>query len=203
MTRIRLSGAAILLLVAVSGARAQSTGELRLRAGDGVRLTVRDEPKLSGDYPVVQPGRVLLPEIGIVDVADRPFAVVEDEVRKEYGRILVDAEILLVPLVRVAVLGEVREPGLFPIDPSQTVGDLLASAGGITESANTGKIALVRGGTVTRLRLSPGASDLAGRLRSGDQIVVGRRSWIHENAPIVVGAVASVLAAATTGLIVR
>jgi hypothetical protein len=56
---------------------------------------------------------------------------------------------------------------------------------------------------VTRLRLDPGANDLAGRLRSGDQIVVGRRSWIHENAPIVVGAVASVLAAATTGLIVR
>jgi polysaccharide export outer membrane protein len=203
MTRIRLSGAAILLLIAVSGARAQSTGELQLRAGDGVRLTVRDEPKLSGDFPVVQPGRVLLPEIGIVSVSDRPFSEVEDEVRKEYGKILVDAEILLVPLVRVAVLGEVREPGLFPIDPSQTVGDLLASAGGITESANTGKIDLVRGGTVTRLRLDPGALELAGRLRSGDQIVVGRRSWIHENAPIVIGAVASVLAAATTGLIVR
>lgn len=202
MRRIPFAGVATLLLVAVA-ASAQTSSDLRLRPGDGVRLSVRDEPTLSGEFPVVEPGRVLLPEIGIVMIAGRTYSAVETEVRERYGRILVNPEVVLVPLVRIAVIGEVREPGLFPVDPSQTVADLLASAGGITPLANTGKIALVRGGTITRIRLDPGGVALADRLRSGDQIVVGRRSWIHENLPIVLGAAASVLAAATTGLIVR
>lgn len=202
MKCIPFAGVATLLFVAVT-ASAQTSSDLRLRAGDGVRLSVRDEPTLSGEFPVVEPGRVLLPEIGIVMVAERPYSAVEAEVRERYGRILVNPEVVLVPLVRIAVIGEVREPGLFPVDPSQTVADLLATAGGITPIANTGNIALVRDGTITRIRLDPGAAALADRLRSGDQIVVGRRSWIHENLPIVLGAAASVLAAATTGLIVR
>jgi polysaccharide export outer membrane protein len=203
MTRIPFHGAALLLLLAATAAAAQTTGDLRLRPGDGVRLAVRDEPTLSGDFPVVEPGRVLLPELGLIEVGGRPFSAVEAEVRAGYGRILVDREVVVVPLVRVAVLGEVRQPGLFPVDPSQTVADLLASAGGVTATGSTGNIDLVRGGRTTRIRLAPGEADLAERLRSGDQIVVGRRSWIHENVPIVIGAAASVLAAATTGLIVR
>ncbi len=203
MTRITIPGAALLLLLAASAAAAQETAELRLRPGDGVRLTVRDEPTLSGDFPVVEPGRVLLPELGLVDVSDRPFSAVQAEVRAGYARILVDRDVVVVPLVRVAVLGEVRQPGLFPVDPSQTVADVLASAGGITDAGRTGSVELVRGGLTTRIRIAPGGAGLAERLRSGDRIVVGRRSWLHENAPIVIGAAASVLAAATTGLIVR
>jgi polysaccharide export outer membrane protein len=203
MIRFPIPGAALLLLLAATAVAAQTTGDLRLRPGDGMRLTIRDEPKLSGDFPVVEPGRVLLPEIGLIDVADRPFSVVQAEVRAGFGRILVDREVVVVPLVRVAVLGEVRQPGLFPVDPSQTVADVLATAGGITDTGSTGNIDLVRGGRTTRIRLTPGGADLAERLRSGDQIVVGRRSWLHENIPIVIGAAASVLAAATTGLIVR
>jgi hypothetical protein len=40
-------------------------------------------------------------------------------------------------------------------------------------------------------------------LRSGDQLVVGRRTWLSENLPIFIGAAASVAAAAVTSLIVR
>jgi polysaccharide export outer membrane protein len=203
MIRIPIPGAALLLLLAATAAAAQDTGDLRLRPGDGVRLAVRDEPTLSGDFPVVEPGRVLLPEIGLVDVSGRPFSAVQAEVRAGFGRILVDREVVLVPLVRVAVLGEVRQPGLFPVDPSQTIADVLASAGGVTDAGSTGGVDLVRGGRTTRVRIAPGGAGLAERLQSGDQIVVGRRSWLHENVPIVIGAAASVLAAATTGLIVR
>lgn len=202
MDRILLLAVALLLAATAAPAQAPPP-ELRLRPGDAVRLAVRDEPTLSGDFPVVEPGRVLLPEIGLVPVAGRPFTEVERDVRAGYGRIVVDREVVVVPLVRVAVLGEVRQPGLFPVDPTQTVADVLALAGGITPSGNTRSIALVRGGRTTRLHLSPSTPELAGRLLSGDQIVVGQRGWMRENLTVVVGAGASVLAAALTSLIVR
>ncbi|MBV9775153.1 MAG: SLBB domain-containing protein [Gemmatimonadetes bacterium] len=195
---------AVALILACTAASAQSPPpELRLRPGDAVRLAVRDEPTLSGDFPVVEPGRVLLPEIGLVTVTGRPFGEVEREVRAGYGRIVVDREVVLVPLVRVAVLGEVRQPGLFPVDPTQTVADVLALAGGVSPTGNARNIALVRDGRTTRLHLSPSTPALDGRLLSGDQIVVGQRGWMRENLTVVVGAGASVLAAALTSLIVR
>ncbi|HEX2092265.1 MAG TPA: polysaccharide biosynthesis/export family protein [Longimicrobiaceae bacterium] len=192
----------LLPLAPPTGAQTPS-GELRLRPGDAVRLAVSDEPTLSGDFPVVESGRVLLPEIGLVAVAGRPFGEVEREVRDGYRRIVVDREVVLVPLVRVAVLGEVRQPGLFPVDPTETVADVLARAGGITPTGNPRRVALVRDGRTTRVRLTPSAPALAERLRSGDQIIVGQRGWLRENLPVVVGAGTSVLAATITSLIIR
>lgn len=203
MDRILLLAASLLLACAAAAAAQVSTAELRLRPGDAVRLAVLDEPALSGEFPVVEPGRVLLPEIGLVAVAGRPFGEVEREVRAGYGRIVVDRAVVLVPLVRVAVLGEVRQPGLFPVDPTERVAEVLARAGGITPAGSPGRVSLVREGRTTRIPMSPGATALAQQLLSGDQIVVGQRGWLRENLPVVVGAGASVLAAAITGLIVR
>ncbi len=201
--------AAILLLasaILANGLSAQApppTAEIVLRPGDGVRLAVKDEPSLAGEFPVTETGQALLPEIGLVDVAGRPFGEVEREVQAAYGRMLVGAEIVLVPVARIAVLGEVRKPGLFPVDPTQTLADVLASAGGLTPIGDPHRIALVRDGRTSHLRLSPDDRALAGHLRSGDQVVVGQYGWLKQNLPVLVGAGASVVAAAVTSLILR
>jgi protein involved in polysaccharide export with SLBB domain len=191
------------LVFATTAADAQSVPDVRLRPGDEIRLAIRDEPGLAGDYPVVESGVVLLPEIGFVAVAERDFPEVGREIQDRYARILVDPEILVVPLLRVAVLGEVREPGLYPVDPTQNVGDVLALAGGTTSNADPERISLVRGDGEVRFRITPGDPGMTERFRSGDQIVVGRRGWARENLPTIVGAGASVLVAAMTALLVR
>jgi polysaccharide biosynthesis/export protein len=205
MTRApRLLPSLLLLLAAAATAAAQAPPDaLLLRPGDAVRVTVRDEPTLGGEFPVVPPGEVLLPEIGAVRVADRPFAEVEREVRARFARILVDPEMALVPVLRIAVLGEVQQPGLFPVDPSQTVADVLASAGGVTLAGDARDVVLVRDGRRTRLDLSPGSPPPAEGLRSGDRIEVGRRGWLRENGPVVVSAGASVAVALLSSLILR
>jgi protein involved in polysaccharide export with SLBB domain len=81
--------------------------------------------------------------------------------------------------------------------------DLLAAAGGLTPSGNRSGITLIRDGTGRRIPLEPGAPALGGRIQPGDQLIVGRRGWISENMPVLVGATASVLAAAVTTLLVR
>lgn len=200
--RLSLLLAATLLLPA--GLRAQEAASaLQLRPGDAVRVAVRDEPSLTGEFPVVESGDVLLPEIGLIPAAGRPFSDVERDVRAAYDRLVVNADVVLVPVVRIAVLGEVRKPGIFPVDPTQTIGDVLASAGGLTPSGNPSHISLVRDGHTTRIRLAADEPALQGTLRPGDQIVVGKYGWIRENLPVVIGAGASVLAAAVTSFIVR
>lgn len=178
-------------------------GGLRLRPGDAVRLEIKDEPALSGQFPVGADGRLLLPLVGFVVVEGREFGDLAAEVEARYAGELADPVIRLTPLVRVAVLGEVRIPGLYPVDPTFTVADALAQAGGLLPTANRGKIQLVRGGEVVLAKLDPRSETLRLAIRSGDQIVVPRRGWISENTPILIGAAASVLAALVTSLILR
>lgn len=177
--------------------------ELVLRPGDMVRLQVKDEPALSGELPVNEDGTVLFPLLGLVPVADRPFSAVLTDLRSGYAGELVNPELVATPTVRVAVLGEVRVPSVVPVDPTMSLGDLLARVGGLTPRADEGGISLVRNGEVVQARLEAGAPLLDTRLQSGDRVIVAGQSWVREHMPVLVGAAASVAAAAVTSLIVR
>lgn len=193
-------------LLVSSGLTAQTPadpGELRLQPGDMMRLQVGREPHLSGEYPVTEEGVALLPIIGLVEVRGRRFADVRAEVRRRYAVELREAEVLVTPVLRIAVLGEVRGPGLLPVDPTLTVADVIAAAGGLTPRGDPGKVTLVRNGQPTRISLETGAEGRDRPLQSGDQIVVGRQSWVRENLNVLLTAGASVVAAAITSLILR
>lgn len=191
------------IVIAPHAAAAQASGPVSLKPGDGIRVEIKDEPELSGQFQIGEDGRVLLPVVGFVHVAGRPFDEVQDEITRAYSRELVRPELRVVPLQRIAVLGEVRTPGLYRLDPTHSVADALAAAGGLGSQASRGKITLVRNGEVIRGQLDPGSTVLDLAVRSGDQIIVGRRGWVGENTPILLGALASVVAAAVTSLIIR
>lgn len=179
------------------------SASFRLRPGDRVRLAVKDEPALAGEFPVFTDGTVLLPLIGIVRVSGVEFATVERDVRTRFARELTDAALVLSPAVRIAVLGEVRAPGLYLLDGTFDLGEALARAGGLTPTASAQRVNLLRDGHTERLRTVENAPVLAGSLLPGDQIIVGRRSWLKENSPLLVGAATSVVAAAITAWLVR
>jgi hypothetical protein len=54
-----------------------------------------------------------------------------------------------------------------------------------------------------RFSLTDNGEVLAQPLRPGDQIVVPRRGWVRENLNVLIGAGASVLAAAVTTLLLQ
>jgi protein involved in polysaccharide export with SLBB domain len=208
----RFQGTFCLLLVLIgSQVCAQSAAQsaipvssaFRLRPGDLVRLAVKDEPTLAGEYPVWTDGTVLLPLIGVVRVEGVEFSAVEREVRARFARELTDAVLVLSPSVRVSVLGEVRIPGLYMLDGTFDLSEALARAGGLTQFAAPGRVTLMRNGRVERLQAVDNTPVLSGSLQPGDQILVGRRSWLKENSPLLLGAGTSVLAAAITALLVR
>lgn len=207
-----LSLSAGLLCVAVAtlsvagsaaGQAPASRSSLRLRPGDAILLELKDEPELGGQYTVGEDGAVLLPLVGLIRVADRPLEDVRAEIIAAYEVELRDPVIRVTPLIRIAVLGEVQRPGLFPVDPTHTIGDVIAAAGGLTSEADRENIVIVRGRESIVMSLDPDAARLQLALESGDQILVGRQSWLRQNATVFVGALASVVAAALTALILR
>jgi polysaccharide export outer membrane protein len=194
-----------LLLSAPPSARAhaQAGPATSLQPGDKVVMQVKNEPALTAEFIVTPEGTILLPLIGLVQVANRPFADFEAEVRAAFARELADPEMVLTPFRRVAILGEVRLPGYQWIEPAGTVADALVLSGGLLPTAKRKHVLLVRGGEQVKVNLEADGQAAATPLQSGDRLMIERRSWISENLAIFVGAAASVAAAAATSLIVR
>ncbi|HUF67901.1 MAG TPA: SLBB domain-containing protein [Longimicrobiales bacterium] len=194
---------ALLLFAGVAGAQEPVVRPLLLRPGDLIRLEVPDVADLSGEFTVAEDGSVLLPLIGSLIVTGRPFTDVSGDIVKSYARELIETPVRVTPVLRIAVLGEVRQPGLVPADPTYTLADVLAAAGGLTPDGDAGRITLLRDGESLRFSLDDSGVLLSRRLMPGDQVVVARRSWLGRNMNVLVGAAASVVAAAVTSLILR
>jgi protein involved in polysaccharide export with SLBB domain len=85
----------------------------------------------------------------------------------------------------VNVLGAVRNPGLYHVDLTTTVADVIAMAGGVSSDGNQNRIELVRGGKRLPVRLT-GESRLADSpIASGDQLLVAERSWFERNTGLI------------------
>jgi protein involved in polysaccharide export with SLBB domain len=166
-----------------------------LAPGDMIRLRFWQEPELSGDFPVDERGLVTLPLLGVKQVTLWPPEQMKAQIIQEYARQLRDQPAQVTMLRRVRVIGAVRNPGLFHVDPTMSLGDLIALAGGPEAEAVQDQIRLYRGGRLLLTRLD-GTAVLPG-LQSGDQIVVPRRSWLARNAAVILGAALSALAILT------
>jgi polysaccharide export outer membrane protein len=150
--------------------------------GDRVWLHVWREQKLSDTVMVDERGEVMLPKIGIVKASALTIGEFRDSVRTRFAKYFRDAPVELVVLRRVAVNGEVAKPNVYYVDVTTTLRDVIARAGGITEAGNAKKVTIVRGGQRIAVPNWQQDRSVSSDLRSGDQVVVGRRSWLAMNA---------------------
>lgn len=172
-----------------SQARAASS----LLPGDVVRVQIWREEDLSGEFQVDEQGSVILPLLGPKAVLGISPDRLRDELTEEYGKYLVNTAVNVTLLRRVVVLGEVRVPGQYTLDATNSVADVIARAQGITPEGDAEDIVLVRGGRRLRAGLSGAESLQEAGIRSGDQILVGKRGWASRNFSSIVG-IASILA---------
>lgn len=202
-----VSSITILVSAACAGSGATSqrpavtptVGGDNVSAGDAVQVSVWREDDLSGTFLVDDRGVVTLPLIGQRSVLGMSAEGLRDSLLSDYQRYLQNPSIEVTILRRINILGEVRSPGLYPVDATVTVADAIALAGGLTSSASRSDISLVRsdGTTVKEMDVDAGIGETM--IRSGDQIVVGEKSWLARNGGVVVGslvAAAAIIAAA-------
>lgn len=150
--------------------------------GDRVWFHVWREPKLSDTVMVDERGDVMLPKVGIVNASALTIGAFRDTVRARIAEFLRDSPIELVVLRRIAVNGEVAKPNVYYVDVTTTVRDLIARAGGITEAGNANNVVVIRDGQRIRVPGWERDRSASSDLRSGDQVVVARKSWLSMNA---------------------
>jgi polysaccharide export outer membrane protein len=152
---------------------------LALRPGDVVKVQVFGHEELSGEFPIDENLSVTFPVVGEFSVRGMSIADLRARIRREIGQLYTQSLVTITPKYRVAVLGEIVKPGLYSVDPTMTVYDVLAEAGGPTHDARESRIRLLRGGQEYQVAL---ASEAVARatlrelgIRSGDQILVPRK----------------------------
>ena len=178
MRRLLLLLVAVLLPLALPArGAAQAADSAFLRPGDLVRLAVFRQPELSGDFPVGSDGTLQHPLLSEVRVVGVSRAAIRERLREVLARYARDPSFVFDFLYRVTVTGEVRLPNLFSLSPETTLGQAVASAGGITEFGRLDRVHLVRDGRDVVVNLqSPDPAVASMRIHSGDQIRVTRRA---------------------------
>ncbi len=172
-------------------AMAQLDGELK--PGDQVRIEVWRNPELSGDMLVDQAGRLVHPLYQQIVVSDVPIPQVESRIRDFLLQFEADPQVTIQPLVRIAVGGQVVMPDLYNVPPETTVVEVVAMAGGVNANGKWDDVSLIRDGRSQKLDLTdPMIHTQDIRVRSGDQLIVARRSTAFRD---IVAPVASVTAA--------
>jgi protein involved in polysaccharide export with SLBB domain len=187
---------AVLLSVPVTPAAGQTVApvdssrsalDAPLAPGDAIQLAFWREPQLGGDFPVDESGTVVLPLLGVRTVTQRSASDLKRTLLEEYAQQIRNQEVRITLLRRVRILGAVKNPGLYRVDPTMTVVDALAMAGGATEQGKLKGVRVYRDGKQVGSPLDLNAR-LVPQLRSGDQIVVPERSWFSRNGGYVVAA---------------
>jgi polysaccharide export outer membrane protein len=125
-----------------TGEAAAEPVEYRLGPGDQIRVTVFNEPELTGPFTVGAQGTIAYPLVGSIQAGG--LTVPEFTTALQIAL----ATYLRAPSVSIEVtnyrpffiLGEVQRPGTYPYSASLTVLNAVATAGGFTYRANRGRV---------------------------------------------------------------
>lgn len=164
--------------VTVNGLRQSEDGGYRLGTGDKLRVTVFNEPDLSGEFEIDSQGYVRLPLIGQVVAAGLSTYGLESRVADGF----VQGGYLVNPRVNVEVttyrpfyiIGEVAKPGEYPYVNAMTAQNAVALAGGYTEYASESELYVRHQGERKEHEV---AADESTRILPGDVLRVERTSY--------------------------
>jgi SLBB domain len=150
--------------------------------GDQIQLSVMGDSSLSGTK-TVGPGKVLtlagLPDIPLRGVLR---SEIEPYLREWIGRYLKDPVVKARAPIRLSVLGGVKGPGFYQMDPDILLSDALTQAGGIDNGTDLKHSTILRNDEVIvdgdqfTEAIAKGVTLDQLNLRAGDVIKVGQQS---------------------------
>jgi protein involved in polysaccharide export with SLBB domain len=171
------------------------------QVGDRILLTIVSEARQT-DTLVVQAGRVIdLPGRSVLPLTGVLRSELKDRVTTEVLKYVKAQEVDVIPLTRIAVLGEVVRPGYFAFRYDVPITDAIMLAGGPTATADIEHTVVrrqsrqYRSADETRQAVARGLTLDQFGLGAGDELVVGRqRQSISPFITTVVGMSASLAA---------
>lgn len=155
--------------------------------GDRIVVTLQGIAAFN-DTLVVRAGKILqFPRMDDLSLDGVLRSELPGRIAGHLARYLRDTTARVVPLVRLAVLGQVRAPGYYFVPADALLSDVMMRAGGPDGLADFGKIEIRRGSDVmwnandVRTALADGMSVDRLHLRAGDEIEVGAKrqtNWL-------------------------
>ena len=168
----------------------------RLEKGDfqdGDRIVVKllgNTPLIgwTGDTITVRAGRMLpLPQLADLPLTGVLRSELNDKLSSHLGKYIRDSSVRATPLLRLAVLGQVRNPNYYYTSADVLLSDLIMKAGGPAGTANMDKLVIRRGTEIiwneqdARTALNDGISLDRLHLRAGDELYLddtkGKIDW--------------------------
>lgn len=156
-----------------------TAGAYRLGAGDQLRVTVFNDPRLTGEFRITDTGTVALPLVGAIPVAGLTTTQAETAIaRSMRSRNLFNDPSVAVEVQEyrpIFVLGMVERGGQTPYQPGMTVLSAVAVVGGFNYRAVTDYV------SITRLGENGVAQEFRGDrqsvLQPGDVVTVFERRF--------------------------
>jgi|FLOH01.1.fsa_nt_gi polysaccharide biosynthesis/export protein len=161
--------------------------------GDVLRIIVYRHPELSSPpykenmlgTPVDPTGKLSMPLVGVIEAQGRSVWEIRDIITARLGEFLrdpiVDVVLLEAKSHQIFVLGEVARPGMILLDRPTSAVESIGLAGGMTDTAERGSVAVIRGSLEDPQVLLFDATTitLEGRfpLQAGDIVFVTERSF--------------------------
>jgi polysaccharide biosynthesis/export protein len=159
-----------------------ASGDVLIADGDTVNVRVFNQEPLSTKERVRQDGKIAMPVIGEILARGKRPAQLGQEIQDRLKAVVVAPSVTVTveqpAELKISVVGEVRNSGVFQLDPGATVLTALAAAGGLNDYADSDKIFVVRKSLPQRVRFRYGdlrsadPKSIKFVLHPGDTIVV-------------------------------
>lgn len=192
LNSIAIASGAVALLAFSAGAQADIEGvairvaDQPIRPGDRVELKFLRDAELNTTVTVNERGEAVFPKLGSIEISRFKIGALRDTLATRYNEYLRGAELQVSVYRRVVVNGEVKIPDVYYLDATSTVRDAIAKAGGLLETAHKGKVTIVRGSQRLNARHWQTNQGPDSDVLSGDQVIVGRQSWLKLNSLSVI-----------------
>jgi len=145
-----LAGALLMAATALAAgvAAAQQPADYMLQPGDQLDISVWREEELQREIIVRPDGKFSFPLTGEVVAVNRSVADIQQEITEKLERYIPEAVVTVTVTAvggnRIYVIGQVREPGSFVMNPQINVLQALSLAGGTTAFASLNDIIVLR-----------------------------------------------------------
>jgi protein involved in polysaccharide export with SLBB domain len=198
----------VTLLCLAAGLRSQTAGNgarwsnsakslTIFQPGDAIRIRVwqlyeeqNKNVNLDGDYPINQAGFIIMPLIGEIKVRGLTVYELMTALMEKLKQYLQNPYVEVHPLIRLTMQGAFNRPGSYRVDPSSSLWDLVAEAGGPAANCNLKKMVVERGGKAAIKDLlksfENGYSLEEVGVETGDQIIASPRGIIDIGTLLVI-----------------
>jgi len=170
----------LFLLVAMQSNVMANSQDYSIQNGDLLQISLPGEEALQAPFQVDRQGRIILPEVGAMQVGGLTIKQVTTQVTDKLKSVYIDLENLSVYLLKkqliINVRGYVVDPGEFILQSDASIQLAIYAAGGLRKGAQLDKLQLTRGQETTvfnyKKYLDSGDTSLLPSLQSMDSLFI-------------------------------